>query len=353
MPTGFTIAIPTHDRRETVLLAARSALAQTRAPEQVIVLCDGCTDGSVEALRALGDERLEVLDLPKLPAYGYAHRNTALEHARGEVIAYLADDDLLLPDHLERLGEYWDAGDADLVSSPAVIVHPDDALDWIGEDWGVEHFREAMAAMNTNVMASVSVRADFAREIGGWDASLPRWADWNLWWRCLESGARAWTAAEPTVLHFRATGRDQPWDERVLQNTRWAERIADPDELREVRRLLRRTRSERDERRLREAAALSAALEAQRSACAAAEQRAAAGSAQLDAERADRTALTGEVEGLRAENAVLERDREALRADRDDARALLERIYAGGWWRLRARLLPALERVRRARSPRR
>ena len=172
--TDFTIAIPTHDRRDTVLLAARSALAQTRSADQVIVLCDGCTDGTPEALRALGDERLEVLDLPKLPGYAYAHRNVALEQARGEAMLWLGDDDLLLPDHLERLGEVWDAGEADLVSSPAVLVHPDDALEWFGADWGVPRFRSAMETANSNVMASVSVRAALVREVGGWDAAQPR-----------------------------------------------------------------------------------------------------------------------------------------------------------------------------------
>jgi glycosyltransferase involved in cell wall biosynthesis len=103
----FTIAIPTHNRRETLLLAVRSALMQTRPPEQVIVLCDGCTDGSADAVRELGDKRVEAIGLAKLPGYAYAHRNRSLELARGEAIIWLGDDDLLLPDHLERVGEHW------------------------------------------------------------------------------------------------------------------------------------------------------------------------------------------------------------------------------------------------------
>ena len=67
MASGFTIAIPTHNRRETLLLAVRSTLMQSRSPEQVIVLCDGCTDGTAEAVRELGDERVEAIELPKLP----------------------------------------------------------------------------------------------------------------------------------------------------------------------------------------------------------------------------------------------------------------------------------------------
>jgi glycosyltransferase involved in cell wall biosynthesis len=115
--TRFTIAIPTHNRRETVLLAARSALAQTRPPEQIIVLCDGCDDGTGEAVRSLGSPLTDAIELPKAPGYAYGHRNRSLELARGEVILWLADDDLLLPDHLERIGAQWDCGRFDLVQS--------------------------------------------------------------------------------------------------------------------------------------------------------------------------------------------------------------------------------------------
>src|SRR5205085_10460281 len=172
MPVSFTIAVPTHDRRETVVLAVRSALAQTRAPEQVIVLCDGCTDGSAEALRALGDARVEVLELEKAPGYGYEHRNRSLELARGEAIVWLADDDLLLPDHLERLGELWDTGRYDLVQSSGVAIHPDDRLEWFGTDWSVPFHRAELERYNTNPMASVALRVELARAIGGWDARV-------------------------------------------------------------------------------------------------------------------------------------------------------------------------------------
>ena len=263
----------------------RSALAQTRSPEQVIVLCDGCTDGSAEAVRALADDRVEAHELPKLPGYGYDHRNRALEQARGEAIVYLGDDDLLLPDHLERLGEYWDTGTLDIVGTPAVLVHEDDAMTWFGADWSVLPYRRLMQRMNTNVMASVSVRVALARQVGGWDGCLPRMADWDLWTRALDAGARAAMTAEPTVLHFRATGRRQPWPDRVRQNTAWSERMNEPGRLRELRRELRRVRSARD------------------------------------AELIDRSL-------------ELERLREVERE--------LELIHAGGWWRLRSRLQPLM-----------
>ena len=55
MSVEFTVGIPTHNRRETVLLALASALEQTRPPVRVYVVADGCTDGTQEAVHALGE----------------------------------------------------------------------------------------------------------------------------------------------------------------------------------------------------------------------------------------------------------------------------------------------------------
>lgn len=244
--TTFSVAIPTHDRRETALLAAQSALRQTRPPVRVILLCDGCTDGTADAARAIGDPRLVAIDLPKASGYGYEHRNVALERAGSDAILWLADDDLLLPDHLERLGERWDDGDVDLVTAPAALVRPDDTLRWIGEDWGAPWSRAMLSRRNSNVMASVSVGVDLARRAGGWDGSVERGGDWDLWKRALDAGARAATTGVVTVLHFRAAGREQSWADRVRQNTAWLERLDDERELTALRRRLDRLRVERD-----------------------------------------------------------------------------------------------------------
>ena len=248
MTTSFTIAIPTHDRRETVVLAVRSVLAQSRPPLEVLVLCDGCTDGTEQALEELGDERLVPLALPKLPGYAYGHRNVALERARGSAIVWMGDDDLLLPDHLERLGVLWETGLYDVVTAPAAVVRPDDSLEWCGENWGLERNRIALQRDNSNVMASVSVSVALARKVGGWDQAVPRAGDWDLWKRILAAGGRAGAIGEPTVLHFRATGRVQEWPDRVRQNTEWSMLLADSGGLAQVRRALGALRDDRDAR---------------------------------------------------------------------------------------------------------
>ena len=327
--TRFTIAIPTHNRRETVLLAVRSALAQTRQSEQVIVLCDGCDDGTAEAVRGLGSPLAEAVELPKGPGYAYGHRNRALELAEGEVILWLGDDDLLMPDHLERIGALWDRGGLDLVQSDAALVHPDDSLGWFGGDWSTPQGRAGLGVTNTNPMASVSVLVDVARAAGGWDATLPRAADWDLWQRIVARGARTARSPEPTVLHFRATGREQPWDDRVRQNAAWLARMADPAELDRMRLALN-------------AVALGEELQDVR------EELATAGQ--------ELTTVRRDLAMARLERATANHRAEELgnRLARAEAQAVahaetLARIYAGGWWRLRGVLVWLRARVRRRR----
>ncbi len=326
--TRFTIAIPTHNRRETVLLAVRSALAQTRPPAQIMVLCDGCEDGTAEAVRALGSPLAEAVDLPKGPGYAYGHRNRSLELARGDVILWLGDDDLLMPNHLEVIGALWDRHVCDLVQSDAVLVHADDSLGWFGGDWSTPQGRAGLAVMNTNPMASVSVRVDLVRAAGGWDATRPRAADWALWQRLVACDARTVRSPEPTVLHFRATGREQPWEDRVRQNASWLARMADPAGLAELRPTLR-------------AVALGAELRGVGNDLAAAQQELTELRRDLAMARLELATANYRADGLAGR---LERAETQAAAHAET----LGRIYAGGWWRLRGVLVWLLARLRSA-----
>jgi glycosyltransferase involved in cell wall biosynthesis len=234
----LTVIVPTHDRRETVLLAIESARRQTRPFTQLIVVADGCTDGTAQAVRALGDPRVEVLELSKAAKYGWTNRNAAMERARGDVIAWLGDDDLWLPDHLERLGEPFDAGIADLATtSCAKVSEEDDLVAW-GMDLRVAGYRTNLwgkRARPRMPSTTVAHRTRLAAAAGGWREVERRGGDLDLWRRMLDCGAAtAWVAA-PTALVFTALGRQQSWAERVAQNSRWAARLEDPAGLARVR----------------------------------------------------------------------------------------------------------------------
>lgn len=97
----FSVVIPTYQRRDVVVAAVMSALEQTIALIEVIVVVDGSTDGTEAVLATIDDPRLHVIVQPNRGAA--AARNAGIEQARGRYIAFLDCDDRFLPHHLADL----------------------------------------------------------------------------------------------------------------------------------------------------------------------------------------------------------------------------------------------------------
>ena len=98
-----TVVIPTRNRPELVQRAVRSALAQTYANIEVIVVVDGPDPATVAALEVTRstDSRLCVVALAQNLG-GSDARNAGIKAANGEWIALLDDDDEWLPEKLEK-----------------------------------------------------------------------------------------------------------------------------------------------------------------------------------------------------------------------------------------------------------
>jgi hypothetical protein len=94
----FSIIIPTYNRARFIGRAVESALRQTQAGDEVIVVDDGSIDDTPRVLEEFGS-RIAVLRSPRGGA-GRA-RNLGVAHARGELVAFLDSDDEWLPRKLD------------------------------------------------------------------------------------------------------------------------------------------------------------------------------------------------------------------------------------------------------------
>lgn len=95
---SVSIIIATYQRRACVGDAIQSALAQPAAPPlEVIVVDDGSSDGSAQAVRERfsSDRRVVLLEQPH--AGVAAARNLGLARARGRYVTFLDSDDVFLP----------------------------------------------------------------------------------------------------------------------------------------------------------------------------------------------------------------------------------------------------------------
>jgi hypothetical protein len=88
-----SVVVPTRNRADLVVRAVGSVLDQSYGRFELIVVNDGSTDDTAAALAAIDDPRLRVVNGEHC---GQATaRNTALDLAQGDCVAYLDDDNLM------------------------------------------------------------------------------------------------------------------------------------------------------------------------------------------------------------------------------------------------------------------
>ncbi len=96
-----SVIIPTFNRPRYLPLALASVLRQSYRDLQVIVVNDGGVDVS-QIVNSLRDPRLTSINRRQNRGKPYS-LNEALERADGKYVAYLDDDDLYYPNHIETL----------------------------------------------------------------------------------------------------------------------------------------------------------------------------------------------------------------------------------------------------------
>jgi glycosyltransferase involved in cell wall biosynthesis len=182
---GVSAIIPTWNRRELVQRAVRSVLAQTEPVDEIIVVDDGSTDGTGEALAAAFGDRITYVR--QANAGVSAARNRGLALARGRLLALLDSDDEWLPEKTRLQREFLDAHPGfGLVLCDVQRVGldgtPQDVLrrrDQLPEDGRILRHVLREPAL---VPASAMVTREAYAAIGGFDEALATGEDldWHL-----------------------------------------------------------------------------------------------------------------------------------------------------------------------------
>lgn len=108
MTLSVSVVIPTYNRSSIIHATLESILAQTRRISEIIVVDDGSSDNTLMSLRPYGD-RLCVKSITN--SGDLVARNTGLQVASGQIVAFCDSDDLWAPDHLAEMLRFWDDGD--------------------------------------------------------------------------------------------------------------------------------------------------------------------------------------------------------------------------------------------------
>jgi len=176
-----SVIMPARNAAAFIAEAARSIFSQTAADLELLVVDAASTDGSGEAVRALGDSRLRLIrsDLPL--AAGCA-RNLALAEARGEFVAFLDADDFAEPRRLERqIAHLRRAAAVSIVASRVAVMDGTGTLR--GESFpSVPSEEIAATLLFENCLALSSITARRAA-LQPFRVDLPLAEDYDLWVR--------------------------------------------------------------------------------------------------------------------------------------------------------------------------
>jgi glycosyltransferase involved in cell wall biosynthesis len=189
----IAVIIPVY-RADFLAEALESVFAQTRSPEEVIVVDDGSPD-QLALSRALAPFESRVTVIHQANAGAAAARNAGLRAATADFVAFLDADDHWLPDFLERqLGYLAAHAEIDLVYADATVVGDTPAAGTtfmtMCPSRGEVTLRSLLSQECNILTSTVVVRRRLVVDAGYFDVTLRRGQDFDLWLRLVAGGAR-------------------------------------------------------------------------------------------------------------------------------------------------------------------
>ncbi|MEI7026529.1 glycosyltransferase family 2 protein [Paenibacillus sp. y28] len=175
----ISVIIPTYNRPAALCEALESLARQTYRNFEAIVVNDA--GQSVDFVRELyGDLTITVLNQERNRKHVHA-RNRGITHASGEYIMFLDDDDMILPDHMERMAAELQA--CDFVYSDAEIfdyrVEGRTRVPTARKIFAYRFDMELMVKFNTFISTGCLYRKSIHDEMGLLDTEMYAYWDWD------------------------------------------------------------------------------------------------------------------------------------------------------------------------------
>jgi hypothetical protein len=235
---SLSILIPCYNGLPFVLDAVESVVAQADEGVECVVVDDGSTDGSADALeRRFGDHIRVVRQANGGPSVA---RNRALEESRGDLVIWFDADDLLTPDTLRlRRQAFADSPALEMLLGVNEIFYMQtgERQRSPAKDACDEHYlvRGLLARRNLPHLNVITFRRSALARVGGFDPQFPISQDYDLWlraWSCLhwrfvdvvlayqrEGSYERVTQRRGKIFNYRDTGKVLLKNRRLMQDS--------------------------------------------------------------------------------------------------------------------------------------
>lgn len=240
---SITVAIPAYQAERFIAETLESILAQTHAPDEVLVVDDGSTDGTVRELERFGD----AIRVIRQPNGGCASTfNTAFKAAHGEYVAECGADDIWEPHKLERQVAALRAHpEIDIAFSAARVFGArqgcwgmPDSPSMVAGILDRRSFARTMYTLNRICPSTLLIRRSLYQRLGAFAEHIGT-EDYEYWMRSLEGGAIFYYDPEMLVRYRRHDANASSNHLSMRQadlyvHRRYAREVEDPALVREV-----------------------------------------------------------------------------------------------------------------------
>ncbi|HYE75820.1 MAG TPA: glycosyltransferase [Blastocatellia bacterium] len=198
-----SVIIPAYNVAPYIAETIQSVLTQSYTDYEIIVVNDGSTDKTEEAILEFREHLIYVSQPNSGPSCA---RNNAIKLARGKYLALLDGDDIWVPDYLEKMvGRLEAEPEIDLIFANAELFgDPYFEGQYFFDKSPVSEpvTFEKVLTRECNVCIASVFKRELINRIGGFDPQLRGVEDFDLWLRMLKAGARFAYTLEP-LLRYR------------------------------------------------------------------------------------------------------------------------------------------------------
>jgi glycosyltransferase involved in cell wall biosynthesis len=212
---AFTVVVPARDAEWSIEETISSILMQSLQDFEIVVVDDGSTDRTAEVARAIGGERVRI---ERAEGVGVsAARNRGVAAAHGRLVSFLDSDDLWLPSYLEEMANAFarDPGlglaytDAWVLDELAGAIRRQPMMARRRPDGELPTDAEAVFSLlieGNFVYTSATVPRTVLERVGGYEETLSRAEDYDLWLRIVEAGYPASYLPGPLAVYRLRAG---------------------------------------------------------------------------------------------------------------------------------------------------
>lgn len=180
----ISVIIPTYNRSHTILRSVNSVLNQTYKDIEILIIDDGSTDNTQELIKQIKDSRIRYICQQANSGVAIA-RNTGVNLALGEWIAFQDSDDEWFPEKLEKQISYASKHPEYNLIYCSFRNHNSDGSNFQFPHTPYRHKMEgnlytSLLEYNTIDAPTIFVKRKEFLSVGGFDSTYSSLEDWEF-----------------------------------------------------------------------------------------------------------------------------------------------------------------------------